>query len=244
MQYNFGSGMLTVTPSGSNPTPVQVGTLQDVSLDTEFEIKELHGSYQLPVALALGKAKLGGSFKSGSFNGLFLNQFLSGSTIATGQIIGVPNEAATIPATPYTVTVTNGATFSADMGVYDVTSQKPMARVASGPATGQYSVNVSTGVYTFAAADTLHVVWISYAYTSASTGKTVTFTNQPMGTVTTFALTLYNRFGSKYSGVKLYAVALPKISLPFKNDDFTIIDGTFMGAADSSGNVLDAYTSE
>lgn len=243
MQYNFGTGLLTLKPSGANPTPVQIGTLQQVSLDMEFTTKELRGQYAFPVEIARTSAKLAGKAKTGQFNGSLLLAFLAGGSIGTGQRRGTGNEPHSIPATPFEVTVTNAADFEADLGVYNVTTQTVMTRVASAPATGEYSVNESTGVYTFATADEADVVWISYEYSSTA-GRTVSFTNQLMGSGTTFELTLFNEFRGKYFGYRLYSVQVPKLTLPAMNEDFTLPDIDFAGFADSSGRVLDLYTSE
>jgi len=53
--------------------------------------------------------------------------------------------------------------------------------VASSPATGQYSVNTATGIYTFASGDTGASVLISYTFTAATTGTQLNITNQLMG---------------------------------------------------------------
>lgn len=242
MQYNFGTGSLYLVPSGSNPTPVQVGTLQEVSLTIEKSIKELRGAYQFPVAIGEGAGKIDGTAKSGNINSALVAALLAGSTTTTGSSLRVsPNEVGTIPGTPFQITVAQSAQFSSDLGVYNVTDQKPMVRVASSPATGQYSV--SAGVYTFAAADAADVVWISYAYTSTS-GNTVAFTNQLMGGGTEFRLDLFNFSQGKHMGIRLHAARLFKMGLPFKNDDFMVEDLSIAGYADSSGNVISVYTAE
>jgi hypothetical protein len=65
----------------------------------------------------------------------------------------------TIPATPFQVTPTEGGQWIGDIGVtIDGTAA---TKVDSGPATGEYSVDVS-GLYTFAAADTGKEAVISY----------------------------------------------------------------------------------
>jgi hypothetical protein len=49
MQYGFGVGILSVIPSGSNPTPLQCGVLQDVSVDmVAGASKQLRGQYKVP----------------------------------------------------------------------------------------------------------------------------------------------------------------------------------------------------
>jgi len=67
-------------------------------------------------------------------------------------------EAATVPTSPYQVTVSQSAEFSCDIGVTYAGS--PLVRVAANPAAGQYAV--SAGVYTFAAADAGHALTVTY----------------------------------------------------------------------------------
>lgn len=239
-QYGFGVGIIVFTPSGSNPTPVWCGVLQDVTLKVSTALKKLYGQNKAPASVAEAELSLSGNAKFAQFSGSLIKNALNGS-IATGQILPAINEAGTIPGTPYQITVTNSANFSADMGVYNYTSGKFMSRVASSPATGQYSV--SAGVYTFAAADTTQSVGINYTYTTTS-GFTVSVTNQLMGAAGTFSMLLLNSYNSQSSGLKLYAVALAGIDFALKNTDFTMQDLPFEGYADSSGRVIDLYTAE
>lgn len=240
-QIGFGSGLVAFTPSGANPTPVICGVLQDVTLKSSTTLKKLYGQNKVAAAVAEGELAISGSAKVGQFYGSFIKQALSGSSIATGQSIGSIGETATIPATPFQVTVVNSATFTADLGVYDLTGSKPMTRVANSPATGQYSV--SAGVYTFAAADTLHVVSINYSYT-ATTGQTVSLTNSLMGAANTFTAVLFNQYGGQQSGIKLWAVVMPGIDFALKNTDFTMLTVPFEAYADSQNRIMDLYTSE
>ena len=76
------------------------------------------------------------------------------------------NEAQTIPATPYQITPTQPyGNWAQDDGV-TYANGTALTKVAMSPTAGQYSVS-STGVYTFAAADTTAAVLISYSYTPA-----------------------------------------------------------------------------
>lgn len=77
-------------------------------------------------------------------------------------------ESTTIPSTPgpYTVTVTEAATFALDLGV--IKGVTPMVRVSGVPAAGQYAVNTSTGVYTFNAVDQGDAIDITYTYDLAT----------------------------------------------------------------------------
>lgn len=241
MQYNFGTGLLTFTPSGSNPTPVQCGVLKDVTVDIDQAIKELRGQYKFPVDIAQAESKITGKAKFAQIFGAALTNILSGASQTTGSTAGAQNEVGTIPGTPFAVTVTNSATFVEDLGVFNVTTGLRMVRVASGPTTGQYSV--SAGVYTFAAADTTNVVWISYSYTTVA-GQTVELSNQLMGTSSTFTCTLFNTFKSKNIGIKLWSVVVPKLSLAMKNTDYMDNDIEFQAFANSSAKVLSYYGTE
>lgn len=240
---NFGAGQLIINPGGSNPTPVQLAILQDVSVDLSFSEKLLYGAYQLPVDVARAEAKFTLKAKEAQISAMMMGSFLTGSSSQAGYTAGAINEAGTVPGvSTYTITVTNSATFVTDNGVVDLTAGIVLTRVASAPATGQYSV--SSGVYTFAAADASHSVWISYSYTVAGSGKTVTYTNQLMGQGTSYSCYLFNIFRSKVIGLHLYAVTVPKLSLPFKNNDYTISDVDLSVYADSSGNVMRFFESD
>jgi hypothetical protein len=243
MQYNFGAGFITAIPSGANPTPVKFGVLKEVSIDLSFTVKELRGAYMFPVDIARSSGKIAGKIKNAQIDGSIFAAVLTGATSATGQIKGIENEAGTIPTTPFTITVAQGATFSADLGVINYTSGQLMTRVASAPATGQYSVNTTTGVYTFNTAQSGNSVGISYQYTVAgATGSTLTYTNQLMGSGSVFAVTIFNTFRGKDFGFRFPACTISKLALPLKSEDYSEQDLDFDAFADASNNVLYAYT--
>jgi hypothetical protein len=74
-----------------------------------------------------------------------------------------PNELATIPGSPYIVTVANAANFVIDLGVrYQTTGA--FLTAASVAAPGKYVVNSNTGLYTFDASDTAKKIIIAYGY--------------------------------------------------------------------------------
>lgn len=240
---SFGAGIVTFTPSIVNPTPVQIATLKDVSLDISFTEKELRGANVFPEDVARAGGKIAGKAKSGRINGGLLSLLLTGATQSTGRVIPVPNEIATIPTTPFTVTATQGANFDTDLGVIDLNTGLSMVRVASAPATGQYAVNTTTGVYTFAAADTGHQVALRYLYKSTTLGTTLDYTNQLMGTAQTFEVTVFNSYAGGDHGFRLYACTIPKLALAYKNEDYTDVDIDFSAFANTAGKVLSVYQS-
>ncbi|MGV0960113.1 MAG: hypothetical protein ACOYB1_09780 [Limnohabitans sp.] len=244
----FGAGKLIAVPTTDAagnaiavPTPVTVAVLQDVSVDFDFETKTLHGANQFAVTVARGKAKIGWKAKTGDFSAAALGSLLLGAQPTAARKGAVIDFAATIPATPFTVTIAppDTGTFVADLGVTSALTGLPLTRVATAPATGQYSLSVATGVYTFAAADTLKPVLISYEYVKATdaTSQLFAISNNLMGYTPTFSALFYNEYMGKKLVMKLNANVMGKQGLPFKNDDFTLTDFDAEAFADASSSV-------
>lgn len=246
MQFGFGSGVLWGTPltdangaSIANPTPIQLGVMQDMSLDISFDTKMLYGQNQFPVAVGRGKGKMAGKAKLAQLNGAMMNSLVFGQTVTSGILSDVYDvTGSVIPSTPFTITPTvpSSGTWSADLGVKNANGV-PMTRVASSPATGQYSV--SAGVYTFAAADTGLTVFISFQYTASSTSaKKSTVLNLPMGYAPTFRADIFVPYAGKSLIFTIPQCLSSKFGLVTKQDDFLIPELDFEGFADSAGNAI------
>lgn len=244
---NFGVGKLIAVPTNAadgssiaNPTPVVLGTMQDVSLDLSVEMKTLYGSKRYPIAVGQGKGKTEIKAKYTEIDGGILGSLFFGRTETAGIKAAVFDSAGTIPATPgpYTLTVAppGSGTFVADLGVMNATTGEQLSRVASAPAAGQYSVSGS-GVYTFAVADQGKGVRISYEYSATSGGKVWTITNEVMGYTPSFTLLLQNGYQGKNMVVKLNCCVSGKLALPLKNDDFAIYDFDAEAFADANGEL-------
>lgn len=251
-QYSFGAGVMWGTPTAdafgnaiTNPTPVQFGVLQEISLDVSFDTKMLYGQNQFPVAVGRGKGKVSGKAKFAQLNGAILNSLFFGQTLSSGITSDVYDvTGAVIPTTPFTITPTvpSSGTWSRDLGVRDANG-RPMTRVASAPTTGQYSV--AAGVYTFAAADTGLTVFINYQYTATSTvAKKSTVLNVPMGYAPTFQADLYEPFQGKALTITLPNCIGSKLQFATKLDDFNVPEFDFEAFADSAGNVMTYAVSE
>jgi len=237
MQFGFGSGVLIATNTVANSTPRNFGILQDVTVDFDAPVKELMGAYQFPVAVARGKGKITGKAKFANIDILAYNDLFFGATAATGQSPAlIANEAGSIPGvSTYTITVANSATWTKDEGVYNRTTGKYMQQVASGPTAGQYSV--AAGVYTFAAADASTPVYISYDYTVAATGHTVTLTNQFLGTQPVFSMVLSQSYNGQQFNLRLNQCIANKLGFATKLEDFQIPSFDFAAFADASNNI-------
>lgn len=241
-KQKFGVGVLIATSrtdaSGlalAVPQSYRLGILQDVSTDFSFESKPLYGANQLPVDQGRGKAKLAFTAKTADINAAALAALHFGITPTIGVKLPLLDWAGTIPATPFLLTpiLPGSGTWVSDLGVMD-TSGNNFTRVATAPATGQYSV--SAGAYTFAAADTGKAVLISSEYTATTGGIIVPMTNQLMGNSPSFSAILYNDSKGSKLGIKLTNCQSDKLSMPFKNEDFAIADFGFMALDDGTGS--------
>lgn len=249
----FGSGSLHIKSvagnQATNPTPFRAIVLQEVTLDFKGDLKKLYGQSQLPVATARGKIDCSIKGKMAGLDVRMWNEVFWAQTATAGIDIMADQEAATIPATPFQVTVVNSANFlhvtanpDGDFGVQFASNGQQLVKVASGPTTGQYSVNTATGVYTFAAADTGLGVLISYMWNSAARGTNLVIANQLMGYAPEIAMNLFGNFRSKYFGVRLNDVTLGDVSVPTKLEDFWMADFTGSANADASGNLGKWYS--
>ncbi len=110
----------------------------------------------------------------------------------------------------------NAGAFSQDLGVYNSISGLWMTRVASSPAAGQYAVNTATGVYTVNAAQNGQLLKASYtyAYASSSTGTSLAFSNQLMGSSVIFSVQLVNKFKGADGVVRSLFLNFPAVQCP------------------------------
>ena len=243
---NFGAGKLIAVPTNladgtaiANPTPVILGTMQDIALDLSTEIKTLYGSKRYPIAVGQGKGKTEIKAKYAEIDGAILGSLFFGKAATTGIKSAVFDAASTIPTTPFQVTIAppNSGTFVADLGVIFSATGVQLTRVASAPAVSQYSLNAATGVYTFNTADSAKAVAISYEYTAAAGGQVWAMTNDIMGYTPSFSMLLKNTFDGKSLVVKLNRCVSGKLSLPLKSDDFAIYDFEASAFADSANSL-------
>lgn len=254
MQLVFGAGDMYGVPlfdaSGNaitNPTPIKIGAMQDMSLDFTGDLKELYGQNQFALASARGKIKVAGKIKGAQIHGAMLNNLFFGQTMTAGTTSAVNSDltGTLIPATPFQITVTppNAGTFVSDLGVLDA-NQVPMTAVASAPAAGQYSV--SAGVYTFNTVDVGKKVFINYNYSATLAGaKRIAVANMAMGAAPSFKAYMQTQYQGKRALVVLYACVANKLNLfQTKLDDFNIPELDFISTADAANNVADIYLSE
>jgi hypothetical protein len=135
------------------------------------------------------------------------------------------------------VTAANAASYNDDLGVVYAGSGKRFNRVTTPSAAGQYSVNFSTGIYTFSAADASAALLLSYTYNIATSGSKIALTNQIMGATPTFKATFYTTYNGSGTALRLNACTANKLSFPTKVDTWTISELDFSAFADASGTI-------
>lgn len=235
-QFAFGTGTLIGTSAAAGSSPLGFGALQNASVDFSFTTKPLFGQYNFALSVARGQGKIAIKAASAEISGLRYNQLFFDAALAAGMQAFSVGEVHSVPAaTPYTVTVTNSATFLDDQGVVYGATGLPLQLVTGTPAQGQYSV--SAGVYTFAAADASAPIYITYRYTVAASGQTLTITNQLLGVAPTFALVFSMTYQGAQFNFKLNNCVSNKLTIATKLEDFMMPDFEAEAFADAAGNI-------
>jgi len=244
MQSVFGPGIAIVTRTDiANPTPVNVGFVNSLSIDQSATTKELYGQNQYPLDIARGTVKSTGKWVSAIISPNAWNNVFFGQSVQTGRILWAVDEAGQVPgSSTYTVQVSQHADFDADLGVRYADTGLPLMRVASGSeVAGKYSV--AAGTYTFAAADASKNLLFTYSYTDTG-GAAIKATNQQLGETPTFKLDYYTIRQTKPYIVRLYRCTSSKIAQAFKLEDFMMPEFEFGFFADDTGRVIDMYFAE
>jgi len=233
--------------------PNQFATIQSASVDITKTVKELRGSFEDAEDLADGSRKITGKIESGRVSIQILNELVfaepGGGNFTTGTVELSPNEPGTVDVGTYTVNPSHAANFLEDLGVlYQGTrlTLQPVAFVASPLPTltqGQYYVNPATGVYTFATADSGAKVIISYRWTNATGGHTLTINNLVMGSSRPSFSAL---FQNPYDGdqeILLYNCKATKVTFAIKMEEYTKMDIDFMASANTAGQTIEFLSS-
>lgn len=224
----------------ANPTPVRFGNLQEADAEFSFDEKMLYASGQFPIGIGRGNGKITISAKSATISGAAYGALFFGKAPTLGVKALSEDNAGVIPSTPFTITAAPPASgvFVEDLGVTNATTGQPLTKVASAPTTGQYSVNASTGAYLFAAADVGNLISYNYEYSATSTSALyIPLTNTKMGLMPFFQASLQTQYAGATLTLRLNKVASNKISLPHKNDDFSVSDFDMSAFADAAGNI-------
>jgi len=240
--YNFGIGNLFGRRTDiALPTPQQFGVVQDVQISFDRTLVELVGQLQFPVDVAVGKGKITCSSKKAEFDINAFNDLYWGQTLTSGAATQVATNESHAAAASITIVPPASGTFVHDLGVRYSTGGL-LKRVTSAPAVGSYSVTEPGGVYTLNASEA-GTLLISYSYTvTTATMNEIVIANTLMGVGPTFEMFLQNGYPNNVGTVnpfnlKLNACRAGKLSMPLKNDGYTILDFEWQAFADTSGNI-------
>src|SRR5216684_1475305 len=179
-QFIFGSGLLYgIRNDIVNQSPRAFGTVQDVSVDFDGDIKDLFGQFQFPVDVARGKTKIACKAKFATVSGGIFNDLFFGQTLSTGQQAFAFNEAVTLPA---------------------VTTQATSAGSAAGSTTLTFtSVPAAVSKGSIVRDVTTAAAITAGTYVTAKTATTVTISAPVTATpVANAALTPLTDLGAKY----------------------------------------------
>ena len=248
MSYaSFGPGILIITRTDlANQTPVNVGFVQEFSIDLAGETKELYGQNQYALVVARGTIKASGKWKAAEISAYAWNSvFFGQSTLSQGGFQWNVGEKHAI--TGGLVTVTNSASFDKDLGViYDATRNPSFLQTAA-PTVGNYEQ--SNGVYTFNTIENGLTVDITYSSTTTA-GQSLMVTSQLIGTTPTFQLDYYTALNQPSGGsttgfanltfaCRVFYCVADKESIGFKLTDFMMPEFDFMVGANVQGNVME-----
>jgi hypothetical protein len=242
--FVFGSGVLIGTQLNvPNPTPINFGLIQKVSVDTSVSVKELYGQFAFPVAVGSGTRKVTCKATLARFSGQALGRLFYNQTPSPGTTISQFAEVHSVPTSPgpYTITVTNSTHFVADQGVTYAANGLPLLNVATLTAAGQYTFNASTGVYTFNLGDAGAGVLISYNYTQTATStQNLAIGNPLVGPTSTFSALLFatDPTTNAQFSVTLNQCVASKFSFDTSIEDFSKPDFEFQAFANAAGQVM------
>lgn len=239
-RFSFGSGVVIAYSTGgnqaNNPTPIQLGTVQDATVDIATTVKDLMGRNLFPDDTAPASRKVTGKIKFAQNSAIAISNLLEGISPSTGRERLILNEAASVPAsTPYTYTVTKSANFLNDYGVQYAATGMPFTKVASGPTVGQYSE--AAGVYTFAAADASAAVLVTYSWTDSTSGSTVTVVNELQGFGPVLSFYLAQPYNGDSKDLYIFAARPTKWTHDQKQGDYAVVEMDFEAYANAAGNV-------
>lgn len=237
---SFNSGLCYFIDPDTHPTPTNIRILQSASLDLKATNKELFGQSIFPVAVGRSQIKVSGKAKFADYQPRLIRDFIGGannSLMAAGQTLIADSEPQSVPGTStYTITVTNSATFVTDLGVRYAATGIPLVNVASLSAAGQYTY--SAGVYTFFSADASAAMLMSYTYTLATAGDTVTLSNTTAGAANVFQTVMGSIYNGLQTNFQMYACVSEDLKVyDSKIGDFGMPELSFSCFVNSAGNL-------
>lgn len=250
---SFAIGHAYARPFGgllpANPTPFEFETITEITLDWKGKIVELRGQYLVPVDARMADVTITGKATIGTYNLNQVNNLLFAGQLNLSNIDRVnADETHTIPSSPpYSITVTNSASFTEDLGVsYAIGAPQAGAQfeeVTSLTLAGQYvqpfGSPLTPGEYGFDVADAGLPVNISYIDNNG-VGATLTLPNNLQGQSPIFEFVVLNsgNNSSSFVGYRLFNCRASGIKiLTGKNNAFNMVEVDFSAFCPVGQNV-------
>jgi hypothetical protein len=226
-----GKGVGAIVAEGANQTPIVLQMIDSLSFEYTKETEPVNDANGNRVDSFVKSQTLNGKIETKELESQLIKAVMLGATLAPGSKVGGIHQAP-IPATPFQITVPQGATFAENLGVVDLTAGKKMAVGATSNGAGIYSINVATGVYTFNTADVGHQVQIFYRYT-ATDGVTVTASALTSSTTEPVLAIYFNSLtGSKWS-IHVPRAKFPNLSVGMSKDTWGTVSLSWEAEVDS-----------
>jgi len=238
----FAAGRWVGINNVSIPTPTRPLLPQDMSVTFKRTTKSIFGENQNAAAIASGEMTVTGKVSFGTTNPRILSDLLFSASTSTSLTTEYDNEVGTL--TSHAYTVLNPGTGIVNWGVVNTANGVRYVRVAAGSETAgvSYSLNASTGTYTFASAETGTTFKFSYTSTASSGGETVALANIPMGSAGDFTAVYcfpwYNASNVQEQDIlTLNSCTLSSHGISTKMADFGKPDLDFEAGCDANDNL-------
>lgn len=231
--FIFGQGDIYTTPNAKNPTPIKVATPQSLDLSISGDVATVFGNQSFAKASASTTKEVTGTITLAEFQPEFVSRYLLGATKAQGRHKQVEDIVElTSTGTPATVSYV-AEDFNRDLGVVSRLGVK-FTRVASAPAEYEYSLDTTTGTYTFNSAQAGVEVAVRYSQFLENEGTRYILKNSLMGSTPSFRLETVGMFQGKGYGFIFYNCTATSYSQSTTNDGFALPTFEFSASVDEN----------
>jgi len=252
-KINFGVGRMYGTDQSGTILPY--GQLNDLSVDFKTEIKEAYGEGNYAFATADGHKSIDITAKHYIKQLSSISNDLGGSSVAANTTGFVVDEAGTIASHAYTTANANVQQIlelivGVSIGGVIVPVTFNIVGAGHEVAGQSASVNLTTGVITFATGETNgETLKVTYSYTlGTAAGYTINVSNTYQNSAPTFKIQAIKRDRSALDGsvgVEVWtfnAVRPAGIKNEWKEGEYTVLERMLKAFADPMGNVLSIIT--
>lgn len=216
--FVFGVGEMYTTPNAKNPDPIKIGTPQGLSLSFSGDEASVFGNKRFAVARAGTTLDTTATITMGEFQPEFFSRYLFGATKGKGRHKQIEE---VVILTDNSGTVSYVADdFDRNLGVIGKDGTR-YALVETAPTEFQYTLDKTTGTYTFNAAAATKTVSIRYGQFFPNEGDQYVIKNSLMGSTPSFQLEVVGEFEGKGYCMIFPNVRAISYSMDSTNDGFT-----------------------